>query len=225
MKVLYLEAKKKSLNLDFSKLDFSILPKKIALLYSIQFKPFIKKLKKELECQGKKVYLAKGFRAKYKGQVLGCDAGAANSVINEVDSFLFLSSGKWHAKRVAMSLLKDKPFFMLTSKGLERIYSEDLKNSRKALLSKFYYNDEIGILISLKAGQENLELSFALKKELEKMGKKVYVFIADNINASEFENFGIKFWINSACPGLAFDFPNIINIGELYSFGILKNKK
>lgn len=213
MKTLYLEAKKK--NLDLPSIDYSKLPKKVGLLYTIQFKPFIPEIKKELEKAGKKVFLGKGNRAKYEGQVLGCDAGAAIYNIDKVDCFVFVSSGKWHAKRIILSLPKQKPFFMLSGNGLEEVTAEDLRKQREVLQKRFYLSERFGILVSTKPGQENLKAAKILKEKLEKNGKKAFIFVSDMINPSEFENFKINLWINTACPGLAFDFPNMINLEEL----------
>jgi len=213
MKTLYLEARKK--NLDLPTYDLSKLPKRVGLLYTIQFKPFISEIQAALEKAGKKVILGQGGRAKHEGQVLGCDAGAAIYTIGKVDCFLFVSSGKWHAKRIILSLPQKKPFFMLSGNGLEEINAEDLKNSRLALQKRFYFTQRFGILVSTKPGQENMKGAIALKEKLEKAGKKAFIFISDMINPSEFENFKIDLWINTACPGLAFDFKNMINIEEL----------
>ncbi|MBU2522831.1 MAG: 2-(3-amino-3-carboxypropyl)histidine synthase subunit [Nanoarchaeota archaeon] len=213
MKTLYLEARKK--NLDLPSYDFSKLPKKVGLLYTIQFKPFMQEIKDALEKEGKEVILGQGARAKHKGQVLGCDAGAAICIIDKVGCFLFVSSGKWHAKRIVLSLPKQKPFFMLSGNGLESIGAEDLKKSRLALQKKFYFAERFGILVSTKPGQENMKDAIVLKEKLERAGKKAFIFISDMIDSSEFENFKIDLWINTACPGLAFDFPNTINLEEI----------
>ena len=50
--------------------------------------------------------------------------------------------------------------------------------------------------------------------ELRKKLKNSYVFICDNIDEGEFENFpGIDIWINTACPRI--DGKNIINAEDL----------
>ena len=47
-------------------------------------------------------------------------------------------------------------------------------------------------------------ICFKIRGNLEKM-----------IYANQFENFNIDSWINTACPGLAYDNPLIINHTEL----------
>jgi len=216
MKILYLESKRKPEAGDYP--DFSKLPKRIGLLYTIQFRDTALDVKNRLEQLGKKVFMARGARGKHEGQVLGCDAGAAIYIIEDVDCFLFISSGKWHAERIALSLTKDRPFFVLTSEGLEKIDSSALKKSRETALKKFILADRIGLIVSTKPGQENLKNAQELMARLEQEGKQAFLFISDMINPSEFENFKIGFWINTACPGLAFDFPNMLNIAEVYKY-------
>jgi len=215
MKTLYIEAGKKDLGIDLSNHDFSKLPKRVGLIYTIQFRPFIEDLQNALRKAGKKVFLSKGFRGEHPGQVLGCDAGAAIYIIDKVDCFLFLSSGKWHAQRIALSLPKSKPFYIINAEGVEMIDSEKLKKARTVLQKKFYFSERFGIIVSAKPGQENLKSAMSLKKDLEKSGKSAEIFISDMINPLEFENFKVDMWINTACPGLAFDFPNMINLEEL----------
>ena len=77
---------------------------------------------------------------------------------------------------------------------------------------KYLNADKVGILISTKPGQQNLKKAIEFKKHLK--NKTSYLFIANNINPNEFENFGILSWVNTACPKLDFDLP-IINIRDL----------
>ena len=79
----------------------------------------------------------------------------------------------------------------------------------------FLKADKIGILVSTKPGQENLKKAEMLKKKLNKKGKEVYVFVCDDIDVNQFENFNIQSWVNTACPGLAKDNSKIINYDGL----------
>ncbi|MCK4553158.1 diphthamide synthesis protein [Candidatus Pacearchaeota archaeon] len=45
--------------------------------------------------------------------------------------------------------------------------------------------------------------------------KKSYLFISNNINTSEFENFGLDSWVNTACPRLDMEDNRIVNISKL----------
>ena len=54
----------------------------------------------------------------------------------------------------------------------------------------------------------------ALKIKNNLKNKKSYLFIGNEINPREFENFSLSSWLNTACPRLDFDF-SVINIREI----------
>ena len=72
MKTLFIEARSK-INIKLPNSAYSKLPHNIALLTTIQHIHKIRDVKKQLEKNGKKVFLIKGKHSKYKGQILGCD--------------------------------------------------------------------------------------------------------------------------------------------------------
>ena len=76
----------------------------------------------------------------------------------------------------------------------------------------FLNADKAGILVSTKPGQENLKEAIEFKKKTK---KKTYIFICNNINTSEFENFGLKAWVNTACPRLDMNDYRIVNLSQL----------
>ena len=72
---------------------------------------------------------------------------------------------------------------------------------------------KIGIIVSIKPGQEAMKRALALKNKLK--NKDSYIFLCNDINTREFENFpAIQSWVNTACPRLDFD-SSIINIADL----------
>jgi 2-(3-amino-3-carboxypropyl)histidine synthase len=74
------------------------------------------------------------------------------------------------------------------------------------MLNKFSKAKTIGILISSKPGQENLKSAEVVKEQLEKKGKKVYMFYFDTLIPEELLNFPqIEAWVNTACPRISID--------------------
>lgn len=202
MKKLFIEAIRKDRLSDNQLKILDTLPgKKIALLYSIQYKEHAKQIKQYL---GKKIIEFK--------QVLGC----SNFKSDQADIILLVGSGKFHA--LLNSLSADSPIYIYNIGVLEKISEQELeklKKKKKAALTKFYAADEIGILVSTKPGQYHYDKALDLKKKLEADGKKAFIFLADNINIAELENFSCQSWVNTACPGLALDSSKIVNIEEL----------
>lgn len=201
MKILCIESKLKNLNINFSKEEINKLPKQIFLAYSIQYKDLALSIKSQLTKQGIKII-------KFQ-QVLGC------SEIKTKLPILLIGTGKFHALNLFLQtpklfVLKDNKIILVPEHEIEQ-----LKTKRKSALIKFLNADKIGILVSTKPGQENLKQALNLKQKLKNKGKQAFIFISDNIDTRQFENFNIDSWINTACPGLALDNTNIINYQEL----------
>jgi len=211
MKTLFIEAEKKH----FEKINPSIflnLPEKIGLLYTIQYKPLFEKIKEILKNQGKKVFIGKG--ALNKGQIIGCNVQSALSIQDNVDCFVLVSSGKFHAFSLALQL--GKPIYIIRGAKIEQLEREEvelIRKKRKAAVSKFLLSNKIGIIVSTKPGQCNMQKALEIKEKLSKE-KKAFLFISDTISPKELENFKIDFWINTACPGIAFDVQNMLNLSD-----------
>ncbi len=196
MKVLFIEAKK-NFETDINKIDFTLLPNKISLVYSIQYKKLAEKIREKLS---KRV---RGFK-----QVLGCSKFKSKYPI------LLISSGRFHALNLA---LQGNIVYVLEGNKINKLNREEvneIKNKRKTAFLKFLAAEKVGILVSIKPGQENLREALKLEKKLEKKGKDVRIFLADNISLDEIENYNMESWINTACQALTFD-SRILNMHEL----------
>jgi 2-(3-amino-3-carboxypropyl)histidine synthase len=192
----------------------SKLPKKIGLVTTVQFVEHLEEIKEQLEKNNKKVFIGKG-KQQFKGQVLGCDFSSAETIKSKVDCFLYFGSGKFHP--IGLALKTKKEVFILTpvSNAVSKITKADIdeyEKNKKVALMKFYAADNIGVLISTKPGQFNLNNATELKNKLRK--KKCYFFVSDMINENELENFPfIQAWVNTACPRI--EGRNIINIDAI----------
>ncbi len=205
MKTLFIPTKIKS-KINKSKiLEISKkLPKNIVIAYSIQYKDIIEEIKKILSKNHKIIQVI---------QVLGC---SNPKFPKDTQVIILISSGKFHA----ISLAKESklPVFILENNKLEKIPKqeiESLEKKQKVSYMKFLNAEKVGILISTKPGQENIKKSIVLKNKLK--DKKSYLFISNEINSKEFENFpDIQSWVNTACPRLDFD-SSIINLNKIKS--------
>lgn len=200
VKLIFIESKLKK-SKELSESEIEKIPKKIFLAYSIQYKLLAEKIKKQLEDNKIKVTGIK--------QVLGC------SKINTKDPVLFIGAGEFHALNL---FLQAKSIFMLNNNGIMKFSEEEierLKNKRRAALIKYLDAENLGIVVSTKPGQENIEKAITLRKKINKKGKKAYIFLSNNINPYQFENFNIDSWINTACIGLSYDNPAMINLSEI----------
>ena len=202
MKTMFIPAKAKT-EISKNKI-FEIskkLPKKIAIVYSIQYQDTARKVKEILsECH----------QITSLTQVLGC---SNPKFPTSTEALLLIGSGKFHA--VSLAFETKLPIYILNKDNLEKVSEQEvqsLEKKHKASKLKFLTSKKIGILISTKPGQENLERALSIKKKLK--DKKSYMFISNNINPLEFENFGLDCWINTACPRIDFN-AQVINMNEI----------
>lgn len=206
MKIMMVEGRYKG-KINLQNLNISILPKRLGLATTVQFIDFIDEIKQYLEKNGKEVFVNK-LKQKYEAQLLGCDYGAAESVKDNVDAFLYIGTGKFHPLGIALNIDKEvycyDPISAVMSK-IARAEVERYNKKRKAAYLKFLHSDEIGIMVSLKPGQNNFKKAIELKKKL--IDKNCYIFVSDTIDFSQIENFPfIQCWVNTACNRILDDY-------------------
>lgn len=222
-KYLFIEAKSK-VRINKHKLAESlksIRAEKIGLISSIQYSNILPLIKKLLESQNKRVFLAKGNSASCSGQILGCDVNAALNTEKNIDLFLFVGTGEFHIMNLALKTEKRIMILNPETASLSAVDKDEilrLKRSKEAAAKKFLLASKMGIIISTKKGQYNMRFALELKKKLERKGKKVFFFICDTLDKSEFENFSCDIWINTACPGISLEDSRIINAEEAINY-------
>jgi len=186
------------------------LPESIALVYSIQYMPLAKKIKKELEENyNKKTTLFQ--------QVLGC-SNIKPDLTKDTQAVLLVGSGVFHALELYYN--SKIPVYILGEDNFKEITKEDMdsfKKNKKASYMNFLNSDQVGIIITTKPGQKRFSRALEIKEKIEnKFDKKAYLFISDEIDSPEFENFPeIKSWVNTACPRLDLISNKIINAGDM----------
>lgn len=215
MKTLFIETKKKfeESSINYSPLD-TLPGKTISLAATIQYIDLIPKVKSYLESKNKKVIIRQG--AHHKAHVLGCNSTALDKT---ADTILIITDGKFHAINNAIQLQKEIHIF--NTQELDKITQNEIDQHNKRLQAKqkkFLLAEQVGLILSTKHGQHHKQVS-KLKQQIENLNKKVYIFEANNINTSEFENYpSIPIFINTACYGLARDSPKILNYQDIQQF-------
>jgi len=103
------------------------------------------------------------------------------------------------------------------SREVGELSNAEIKEIEKKVLgkyNKFLHAEKIGILVSTKPGQYNLDKAFELKKSLD---KESYIFIGNEIRVNELEDFNdIDFWVNTACPRI--EDRNVISLEDLEKY-------
>jgi len=225
--LLYIPAIQKNLNIKLSKKEIAKLPKTLVLAYSIQYKQLAESIKKQLKSSkiqikafkqvlgctklktGLPILKSSKIQIKAFKQVLGCTKLKTGLPI------LLISTGKFHAQNL---FLQTPATYFIENNKIIKIPEKEIKKlkaKKKTALIKFLKAEKIGILVSTKPGQENLGKALILKKKLESKNKTPFIFISNNIDINQFENFHIQSWVNTACPGLSMDNSDVINIDDL----------
>ena len=205
MKILYLPVKRKNTDLDINLKELNKLPKEIIIAYSIQYKELAEKIKQILSKQGSHIIAIK--------QVLGCTKLPKHMLKNTI---LLVSDGKFHALNLSSQI--NSPIYIYTAGKITKIDKQEIEKihqRKKAKLTKFLLSDNIGLLVSTKPGQNQLQQAKKLKKQLQIKKKNAFIFLENNFNLNELENFPIDIYINTACLGLAYDSPKILNLEDL----------
>ena len=167
---------------------------------------------KVVMCQAEQIkeQLSKTHKITTFQQVLGC---SQPKIPKQTKSILLISDGEFHA--ISLAYETKLPVYVYNNFMLKKISEKQvnkLKTKYKSAYLKYLHSDKVGILVSTKHGQQNLNRALKFKKTCK---KKTYLYIGNNIDKSEFENFPqIQSWVNTACPRMDFDY-SVINIGKL----------
>lgn len=213
MKILCIEAKSDADIMPAVREAFRHLKKesKVAIVSTIQH---LEKLE-----QAKTFLIDNGVKAGIAGQVLGCNVP---EIPKDAEQVLYIGSGRFHPIGIFIKTKKEviaaNPFSGKVSKITEKDI-EKIEKRKKGALAKFLSSDKIGILISTKPGQTNVQGGKKRIKEIMKKykDKKFYEFAFDTLQKNELENFNsIDFWINTACPRIFEDFEKgVINLEDV----------
>ncbi len=182
--------------------------KTISLLTDSQHLHKVEGAKKIFEDHGYSVIIGRGKGQLRDAQVFGCEFYPAYSIQKQVDAYVFLGQSMFHSASVAMST--DKPTFMLDPYFDEYSQVNEFAQGmqKRAILSIYKALDaeKIGIVIGLKEGQFAHVRALELKKEFEKVGRKVQMIALTEITDDRMMVFkGIDAFVQVACPRIATD--------------------
>lgn len=179
--------------------------KKIAVTATTQFIGQLEDMLKSLESQNIEVAIFKGRHTRLPGQVLGCDAPIISN--DEADSFLYIGDGFFHPNEILLHNEKPVIAFNPFSKKLEILDPsdvEDIKKKKKGNYLKFLNAKNIGVIITVKPGQNFFRASLNLEKKYP--DKNFYYIIFNTVEFGQLENFNfIECWVNTACSRIGVD--------------------
>ena len=181
---------------------------KIGLATTVQHVQTLDEARELLVRAGKTVVVGDAGRANYSGQVLGCDYSNVKSVANDVEAFLFIGGGRFHALGIALSTSKPT---IIADPYENRAYSIDEEaqmviKQRWACIEEAGRAKTFGVLVGLKLGQKRLEEALKIKEIAEKHGKTVFLFAIKEILPEVLMEFpSVEAYVNTTCPRVSLE--------------------
>jgi 2-(3-amino-3-carboxypropyl)histidine synthase len=181
---------------------------KIGLATTVQHVQTLDETREWLLRSGKIVAVGDSGRMGYPGQVVGCDYSNAKSIADEVEAFLFIGGGKFHALGVALSTSKPTVAADPFDNHVFRVDDEAAKivKQRWASIEEAKGGRIFGVIVGLKVGQRRLEQALSVKDYLEKKEKSVVLLVSREITPESLIEFpSIDAYVNTACPRISID--------------------
>jgi 2-(3-amino-3-carboxypropyl)histidine synthase len=197
--------------------------KSIGLTTTVQHLQTLDLAREMLLRAGKTVVIGDASRTCYAGQVTGCDHNNAKSIADEVDAFLFIGGGQFHA--LGIYAATSKPTVVADPYDnrafeIDPIAHKTLKK-RWACIDEARKAKTFGILVGIKPGQSHLETALNIKTTIEKHKKSAFLLAAREITPETLLEFPtIDAYVNTACPRISLEAPSkfskpVLTSGEL----------
>jgi 2-(3-amino-3-carboxypropyl)histidine synthase len=184
---------------------------RIGLATTVQHIQTIDQTRETLVRAGKTVVVGDAGQINYAGQVTGCNYTNVKSVASEVDAFLFVGGGRFHALGVALATAKptiiadpyENKSYSITADA-QKTLKQRWSSIEEATRAKVF-----GILLGLKPGQTHLETALRIKEAIEKTGKTAFLLaIGETTPEALLEFPTIEAYINTACPRISLEAPS-----------------
>ncbi|HYB68236.1 MAG TPA: diphthamide biosynthesis enzyme Dph2 [Candidatus Acidoferrales bacterium] len=181
---------------------------KIGLATTVQHVQTLDEVRETLVRAGKTVMVGDTRHLNYPGQVIGCDYSNAISIAKDVEAFLFIGGGQFHALGVALSTSKPTVAadpFDDTSFSVDKEAKKIFKQ-RWAAIEEAKEAKNFAVLLGTKPGQKRFEEALQVKEKLEGNGKTAYLLAAREITPEALTEFPtIDAFVNTACPRISLD--------------------
>jgi 2-(3-amino-3-carboxypropyl)histidine synthase len=180
----------------------------VGLATSVQHLQALNQASEILTRAGKTVIVGDTGQIAYPGMVSGCNYANAKSIADEVEAFLFVGGGMFHALGIALST--SKPTFIADPYD-NRAYpinaeAQKILKQRFASIQEAKNAKKFGIFVGLKSGQKHLDSALRMKELAEKNGRTAYLLAAREINPETLLEFpSIDAYVNTACPRVSLE--------------------
>jgi len=196
---------------------------KIGLATTVQHFEALNQAQVILLKAGKTVIVGNNGQLPYAGQVIGCNYSNVKTVADQVEAFLFVGGGLFHALGIAFSTGKPTVIADPYDNRAFEINNEAQKmlKQRWAVIEEAREAQTFGVLVGLKPGQRHLEQALKVKELAEKHGKEAYLLAGREITSDTLLEFpSIDAYVNTACPRISLEAPQkfskpVLTVNEL----------
>lgn len=144
---------------------------------------------------------------KFRGQVLGCRVPPSPE-----KTILYLGTGKFHPIGIALKSGVDSKIYIANPETsvfseLDEKELKKIQNLKAIMIDKVLNSKRVGIMVSVKPGQDMMYLADKTKKFLEEKGIKSYILIGNEVLPHKLIDFyKMDAFVNTACPRIFEDY-------------------
>lgn len=181
---------------------------KIGLLCSIQYIDQMQKVGAFMNSMGFEVVVGRqDQRMKYPGQVLGCNFSAAHSISAEVDCYVVVSTGKFHAIGAQLASSKDVFVLDMHERRLNEIRPETDRFLRRRYAKLYKARDarKICVVADTKIGQYRIKLANKIVEQAKSIGLEPVLLNTNDVRPSDYENMRCDAVVFTGCPRVSLD--------------------
>ncbi|MFQ6124183.1 MAG: diphthamide biosynthesis enzyme Dph2 [Candidatus Heimdallarchaeota archaeon] len=203
----------------------------VSLVTNIQHVHQLAEMQNFLEKRGITTYVSHPQgKTSHPGQILGCDVTTAILTQDDIDTYVYLGSGKFHG--LSVGLTTGKPVlhadpFERSCEWLDKETNRLLKK-RYAIIEAARNAEKWGIIVGLRSAQFRLKLAQKMQKWLEAENKETLLLILRDVTGERIMAFNfLDAFVVTSCPRIAIDDSEqfIKPVLNSYELGVLLGKK
>lgn len=194
--------------LDQLKKSVGMLQEPVGVLATSQHLAELDDVIEGLENMGIKTKVGEGdSRISHAGEILGCNYTSAQAVSKEINSYLLIGSGTFHA--LGVHLATGKKVVVLDPnleepKEIDQIKDKILRQ-RHAVIERADKARVFGIIVGEKVGQRRMRRAKELRKLLRWKRKDAALILMDKFDPDKLRSLPFDAYVSTACPRIAID--------------------
>jgi len=206
--VVFVAARSKVPVTDQLKKSVGLLQEPVGVLATSQHLLELDEVIEGRESMGIKTKISEGdSRISHAGEVLGCNYTAATALAKDVNSYLLIGSGSFHA--LGVHLATGKKIVVLDPNLEEPREIDQIKDKilrqRHAVIERAENARVFGIIIGEKIGQRRMRRAKELRKLLRWKRKDAALILMDKFDPDKLRSLSFDAYVSTACPRIAID--------------------